>query len=68
MIKLKVDGYCHDCPDFDARVNNKVDELTTGDEVVIKVVNTTVTCAHATRCKAIKRYLERAGKDVKPIV
>ena len=67
MIKLKVEGYCHECPDFDARVNTKIDELTNGDEV-IRVINTTVTCTHATRCKAIKRYLEKAGKDVKSIV
>ena len=64
MIKLKVEDYCHECPDFDARVNTKVDELFSMEDGVLKVINTTVTCSHATRCRAIKRYLEKAGKEV----
>jgi hypothetical protein len=69
MIKLKVKEYCHECPDFEAKVTVQDNELRTlNDDTPTRIVNTTVTCSHAKRCEGIKRYLERAGKDVKPIV
>lgn len=64
MIELKVKEYCHNCPDFEAKVTIREDELCSGDEVTARIVNTTVSCTHAKRCEGIKRYLERAGKEV----
>lgn len=59
MIKLKVEEYCHDCPDFEADVYKaRCDNL----EMLAFVTHTTITCAHAARCRAVKRYLEKQQK------
>ena len=70
MIELKVKEYCHNCPDFEAKVTVQDNELFAAGETepTTRICNTTVSCSHAKRCEGIKRYLERAGKDVKPIV
>lgn len=64
MIELSVKEYCQECPDFDAKVTVRYDEIP--DErrcKITKVICTTVTCKHAKRCEGIKRYLERMEKD-----
>lgn len=70
MIELKVKDYCHNCPDFEAKVTVQDNELfPLGEsEPFTRICNTTVSCSHAKRCEGIKRYLERAGKDVKSSV
>lgn len=68
MIKLKVEEYCHDCPDFEADVV-KTDKVCvsnydwlTDSRVELTRVETIVTCSHANRCRAVKRYLEKQQK------
>ena len=70
MIELKVKEYCHNCPDFEAKVTvQDTDLFAAGEsESVGRFCNTTVSCSHAKRCEGIKRYLERTGKDVKSVV
>ena len=68
MIKLKVEEYCHNCPDFEADVT-KTDKVyasnydwLTDSRVELTRSDTIVTCAHANRCRAVKRYLEKQQK------
>ena len=64
MIELSGKEYCQECPDCDAKVSAKYDEVT--DDLKCKTtknIYTTVTCMHAKRCEGIKRYLERMEKD-----
>ena len=68
MIELKVEEYCHDCPDFEADVikskesyENRYNPMTMQTEEHV-FVRTTVHCAHANRCRAVKRYLEKKQK------
>lgn len=65
MIELKVEAYCHDCPDFEPDVTKNRDRYEGGydpitmETAVIEVMTTTVRCQHAARCRAVKRYLEK---------
>lgn len=63
MIELSVKEYCQECPDFDAKVTVKYDEIP-DDRIckTTKIICTTVTCKHAKRCEGIKRYLEKMEK------
>lgn len=64
MIELSVKEYCQECPDFDAKVTVKNDDVYQyGNETPIRICNTTVTCKHAKRCEGIKRYLERINRE-----
>lgn len=59
MIELKVEEYCHNCPDFEADVvKNRIRDVV----VFVDYTDTTITCAHAARCRAVKRYLEKQSK------
>lgn len=65
MIELKVEPYCHDCPDFEADVSKRHERVEGAfdqrimDYPVKEIYCTIVRCAHANRCRAIKRYLEK---------
>ena len=68
MIELKVEEYCHSCPDFEADVTKSKDSyesrynpmtMETEEHVFVR---TTVRCEHAARCRAVKRYLEKRQK------
>lgn len=60
-IELKVEDYCQNCPDFDAKVSTT--QLVFGE--AYNPTNTIITCSHKNRCAGIKRYLENleAKKD-----
>lgn len=69
MIELKVEEYCHNCPDFEADVTKHggmrlydYPWVPGESEVEVVGVHTTVRCAHAARCRAVKRYLEKQQK------
>ena len=67
MIKLRVEEYCHNCPNFSAKVTVKEEELCTGidmNDPPVRICDTLVTCAHAKRCEGITRYLRKATKEV----
>lgn len=61
MIKLIVDDYCHDCPEFEPTVETQSYEDFFGD----MIVNHEVKCKYAERCERIKEYLDnqKDGKN-----
>ena len=53
MIRIDVEGYCHNCLDFESDVTKPVrniDDNTWSDTVI--------QCKYRKRCSGIKRYLE----------
>lgn len=48
MIKLNVEKYCHNCPDFTADVTSYVNNESEGINYHI------ITCEHSNRCMQIK--------------
>ena len=67
MIELKVEEYCHNCPDFKAVVIKSGGvtahyDWANGSELVVSPTYTTIHCAHDARCRAVKRYLEKQQK------
>ena len=67
MIVLKVEDYCHNCPEFEPDVSKDEQELVEFDmmnrcEKRHVLCDTTVTCHHRYRCAAI---YEHAAKQVK---
>lgn len=61
MIELKVEEYCHDCPEFEANCNKDAFVFTDGR---VHHCNTIITCEHAGRCAAMIKHLENAGQIV----
>lgn len=58
MIRIDVEGYCHNCLDFEADVSKPLRDIKTnvwGDTVV--------QCKYRKRCSGIKRYLETKVKE-----
>lgn len=53
MIKLEVDKYCDNCPEFESHVikNTIYCNSTT-------ITNTIIECEHRERCRSIKKFLE----------
>ena len=51
MIRLIVDDYCNNCPDFDAETN-----ILYGDEGVAAI---NVECSNRDKCERIYRYLKK---------
>ena len=70
MIKLVVDEYCHECPEFEPDVNKDKEELVEFDfmarvEKRTMFCNTTVTCQHRDRCAAIYKHAAEQVKEKK---
>jgi hypothetical protein len=58
MIKLNVENYCKDCPEFKATVDKGDSYVTCVDGIFREVPgDTVVSCAHKARCAAIADYL-----------
>ena len=55
MKTLDIKPYCDDCPEFEPCVNN----ATLRSERAILLVNTTISCTHAERCRRIYEFLEK---------
>ena len=53
MIELKVDEYCHNCPEFEAQVDKVYRTYKAEPEV-----HTTVTCEHRSKCECIRKCVE----------
>lgn len=54
MIRLIVDGYCENCPEFCADVEKThvyTDEL--------QITKTVIMCEHRNRCKCIKDMIQK---------
>lgn len=58
MIKLDIDEYCHNCPEFESDVKKDVIHCRNLDFNKASIVNTIITCEHRERCRAIKKFLE----------
>lgn len=54
MIKLQVESYCQDCPDFKP---SKSTITYHGDDKVVKC-DTIVECEHKDRCAAVAKFLQ----------
>ena len=48
MVKLEIEEYCDNCPEFDAHVE--------------KDVNTNITCEHKDKCRCLKDMIEKETK------
>ena len=58
MIRLIVEDYCHNCPEFEPAINKAKFLLDT----TVVTTDTNIKCQHANRCKNIKKCLERVDK------
>lgn len=69
MIRLEVEDYCSNCPEFDPDVDRVVTECKSFDgDDCITIVDTIVTCEHKLRCNSIKKYMESHKKGEKTIM
>lgn len=58
MIKLLIEDYCHECPEFEPiKVGGHAYLAIDGGDVV-HLEDTKVMCEHATMCHRIKKHLE----------
>lgn len=53
MIKLSVEDYCNNCPDFDAYVNTSTYKDGFGEEMV----NHVIVCRDSEKCNTLMNYL-----------
>ena len=60
MIELKVQPYCHNCPDFQVAVDGPTVFYSNN---TIAEVRTTVYCQNHIHCEHIRSYLRREGAD-----
>lgn len=60
MIKLDVEPYCHDCPNFDAEQNRL---LFYSDEGLQSMSDCTISCKHKNVCKRICEHLKSKMED-----
>lgn len=67
MIKLNIEEYCENCPDFEPDVEKEV--LTTEDypylESTFKYANTIITCKSRDRCNCFYIDMARNQKEKK---
>lgn len=64
MIKLEVEEYCNECPEFEPDVESESYHY--NDDLKCQTIHyckKTIRCTHAKRCKAMLRYLEKKAKE-----
>lgn len=64
MITLKVDEYCHNCPEFEPSVDRTTmcsDDFFGNPSMVL--TETVVTCEHKQRCQSIHAYIVKGAHD-----
>ena len=62
MIKLTVDPYCENCPEFEPDVDKDIHTYRSSDFRLIGTVaecDTTITCKHKLRCESMIRQLKK---------
>lgn len=64
MIKLEVEPYCHECPDFDPDLQRPEQEVLYSREPgsgrptsYVRISDTIVRCKYRIRCQKIQEYL-----------
>lgn len=72
MITLKVEDYCHDCPDFEPDVEKNSETLHRNDPFTgpfytetITFHTTTIHCKHRYRCESVKEYMRKQLEEEK---
>lgn len=55
MIKLMIEDYCHNCPDFHANV----DRLESVDLLGERTCDHVIYCLNGERCRTLKRHIEK---------
>ena len=78
MIKLEVETYCQECPDFEPDVKKDDETQTfeysmgfskgfglTPDIKIVHICNTTVMCKHRHKCSCMMERLEERQKEKK---
>lgn len=63
MIRLKVEDYCHDCPNFNPVVKNRQDFFNLGEQIV--PTDQDVVCENWNVCRRVAKYLKR--KKLEPM-
>ena len=68
MIKLEVEKYCENCPEFEASVEQNVIGMAAYDSLATQPIhesfcNTVISCEHRERCRVIMDYLSKEKKD-----
>lgn len=58
MIKLEIEEYCDNCPEFDAHVEKDV--IFAGYSK--KYFKTHITCEHKDKCQCLKDMIEKEAK------
>lgn len=58
MIKLEIEEYCQDCPQFEAEVENPVPLYAAG-MIYEYVGDTTIRCEHRERCKNVYKHAKK---------
>lgn len=59
MIKLLIEDYCHECPEFEpVKVGGHAFYNLDGN--VVHLEDTKVMCEHVDRCNMIKKHLEKS--------
>lgn len=61
MIKINVEGYCHQCLDFTPEVFGPTKTYVGSEEIILS--DTIIQCEYRKRCANIKRFLEHQAKD-----
>ena len=65
MIRLVVEKYCDNCPEFEAHVEKNIDVLRSFSPDSIRgyyeksLTNTTITCEHSARCACMMTELTK---------
>lgn len=65
MIRVKVQGYCQSCPNFEP----EVEKITTSHDdlklrSVVHITSTIIRCTQRDQCEHIKQYLINGGKEI----
>lgn len=65
MIRLDVEQYCHECPDFEPDVQRPEKDILYGSDPsgrslqLVSMSDTIIRCKYRDRCRALSRYLEK---------
>ena len=63
MIKLEVEKYCENCPEFEADVDKTSYISSSMQSIHESFCNTVISCEHKNRCRVIMDYLSKEKKD-----
>ena len=63
MIKLEVEKYCENCPEFEADVDKTSYISSSMQSIHESFCNTVITCEHSERCRVIMDYLSKEKED-----